>query len=124
MREEACETGLTNQSGYPGILALPLGGPRSQAHWSEPSLGFLSWVEVQGSGVDLLGPSPPGEKATHMQVRRDGNQGQTSRHAWRGREGGLVGGGLAPGFLLQVCDTPAPGILTWSKLKTNHVLYN
>ena len=123
LREEACETGLTNQSGYPGILALPLGGPRSQAHRSEPSLGFLSWVEVQGSGVDLLRPSPPGEKATHLQERRDGNQGQTSRHAWRGREGGLVGGGLVPGFLLQVCDTPAPGILTWVKTQNQPMFY-
>lgn len=83
------------------------------------------WVKGQGSGVDLLGPSPPGEKATHLQERKDGNQGQTSRRAWgEGRRPGgwRPGPGLPPQLFLQVCDTPAPSILTWSKLKTN-VLY-
>ena len=84
------------------------------------------WVKGQGSGVDLLGPSPPGEKATHLQERRDGNQGQTSRRAWvegRRPDGWRPGPGLPPQLFLQVCDTPAPSILTWSKLKRKPMFY-
>ena len=96
---EACEMGLTNQSSHPGILALPLGGPRSQARQSEPSLGFLSFGS-RGRDLELTcwGHLPQGRK---LPTCKRGEMETKARPAdvrgWR--EGGLVGGGLAPGFL-------------------------
>lgn len=121
---EACEMGLTNQSSHPGIAPgwAQVPGPPVR---TLPGVSEL-WVKGQGSGVDLLGPSPPGEKATHLQERRDGNQGQTSRRAWvegRRPDGWRPGPGLPPQLFLQVCDTPAPSILTWSKLKRKPMFY-
>lgn len=86
------------------------------------------WVEVLGSGVDLLGPSsPPGKKATYKREETEARV-RPADMRWPRRERGLVGRGMALGRLRScscrsVTPLPPASLPGQNSNRTTHVLY-